>query len=246
MLLSRTAPHLLSSVRSASPSCSAKFVSYTPSPAGTPKPTRSSRRAVIPTSESEVDKKRMFELYNLIKNYKDERGRELSLPFLQLPSKFVSYIFFLLYVSGSNGINFSFQQKLRIMPKAAEYSFFQDYPDYYDVIRKPVDLAKIQNRISSNYYDSVDALIADFNLMFDNACRYNEPESMIYKVRAFQRSQYQCHFPSEETETLTFGPSGSAVYLLAAESLVVSSMDCWKIKLEGILGVIYMYFSLAF
>nr|CAC70156.1 polybromodomain protein [Brugia malayi] len=142
-------PHmrLSDNLRPASPSCSAIFTDRAPavSPMNFTKTGRGTpRRMLGPTSELEFDKIKLYELYNLIRNYKDERGRELSLPFLQLPSKF-------------------------------------DYPDYYDVIRRPIDLTKIRNRITSNYYDSTDALISDFNLMFDNACRYNEPESMIYK-----------------------------------------------------------------
>ncbi|VDK76275.1 unnamed protein product, partial [Onchocerca ochengi] len=139
--------HLPDNFRSASPSCSAVFTNMTTavSPMSIAKTGRSTPRKVIgSSSEFEVDKIKLYELYNLIRNHKDERGRELAIPFLQLPSKF-------------------------------------DYPDYYDVIRKPIDLTKIRNRITSNYYDSTDALISDFNLMFDNACRYNEPESMIYK-----------------------------------------------------------------
>uniref|UniRef100_A0A915PSR4 Protein polybromo-1 n=1 Tax=Setaria digitata TaxID=48799 RepID=A0A915PSR4_9BILA len=138
---------LSDNIRSASPSCSTIFTSVTPvvSPVNAAKTARGTPRRVFGnTSELEVDKMKFYELYNLIRNHRDERGRELAIPFLQLPSKF-------------------------------------DYPDYYDVIRRPIDLTKIRNRITSNYYDSTDALIADFNLMFDNACRYNEPESMIYK-----------------------------------------------------------------
>lgn len=69
--------------------------------------------------------------------------------------------------------------------------FLKDYPDYYEVIRKPIDFAKVGHRISTNYYDNVDALISDFITMFDNACRYNEPDSSIYKVSF---SFYYQHF----------------------------------------------------
>ncbi|EJD74959.1 polybromodomain protein [Loa loa] len=135
--------HLPDNLRSSSPSCST--LTPTVSPMNATKTGRGiSRKMFGSNSELEFDKIKLYELYNLIRNHRDERGRELSLPFLQLPSKF-------------------------------------DYPDYYDVIRRPIDLTKIRNRITSNYYDSTDALISDFNLMFDNACRYNEPESMIYK-----------------------------------------------------------------
>lgn len=55
---------------------------------------RSTPRKVIgSSSEFEVDKIKLYELYNLIRNHKDERGRELAIPFLQLPSKFVSFNF---------------------------------------------------------------------------------------------------------------------------------------------------------
>ncbi|CDW59043.1 protein polybromo 1 [Trichuris trichiura] len=56
-----------------------------------------------------------------------------------------------------------------------------EYPDYYEVIKKPIDMQKIYNRISSNHYENLDALVADIALMFDNACKYNDPESQIYK-----------------------------------------------------------------
>lgn len=61
-------------------------------------------------------------------------------------------------------------------------NFLQEYPDYYDVIRKPLDMQKIQQRLNQNSYANLEALAQDFCLMFDNACRYNDPESFIYKV----------------------------------------------------------------
>ena len=36
---------------------------------------------------------------------------------------------------------------------------------------------------SPSQYQSIDDIVADFVLMFANACKYNEPESLIYKVR---------------------------------------------------------------
>ena len=54
-----------------------------------------------------------------------------------------------------------------------------DYPDYYDIIQKPIDLKKIESR----QYSSINELGRDLQLMFDNALLYNEPGSMIYRVR---------------------------------------------------------------
>ena len=43
-------------------------------------------------------------------------------------------------------------------------------------------MQKVLQRMTALQYQSVDDLVADFVLMFDNACKYNEPESLIYKV----------------------------------------------------------------
>lgn len=59
--------------------------------------------------------------------------------------------------------------------------FFQEYPDYYDIIKNPLDLDRIEQKLRKNAYDSVNELSADFMLMFENACKYNEPDSQIYK-----------------------------------------------------------------
>ncbi|KAI6241398.1 hypothetical protein M3Y99_00367700 [Aphelenchoides fujianensis] len=57
----------------------------------------------------------------------------------------------------------------------------QEYPDYYEVIKKPIDLLKIRQKINANQYNSQKTFFADLKLVFDNATKYNEPESEIYK-----------------------------------------------------------------
>ncbi|CAF1185958.1 unnamed protein product [Rotaria magnacalcarata] len=52
-----------------------------------------------------------------------------------------------------------------------------DYPDYYEIIQRPIDLKRIESR----QYSSIDDLSNDLQLMFDNACLYNEPGSTIYR-----------------------------------------------------------------
>ncbi|XP_035245110.1 protein polybromo-1-like isoform X3 [Anguilla anguilla] len=56
-----------------------------------------------------------------------------------------------------------------------------ELPDYYITIKKPVDMEKIKSHMMANKYQDVDSLVEDFVLMFNNACTYNEPESLIYK-----------------------------------------------------------------
>ncbi|XP_053723226.1 protein polybromo-1 isoform X1 [Synchiropus splendidus] len=56
-----------------------------------------------------------------------------------------------------------------------------ELPDYYIAIKKPMDMEKIKGHMLANKYQDVDALVEDFVLMFNNACTYNEPESLIYR-----------------------------------------------------------------
>ena len=58
----------------------------------------------------------------------------------------------------------------------------QEYPDYYEVIKRPIDMQRIQQKLLAGQFESVEDMVADFVLMFDNACKYNEPDSLIYKV----------------------------------------------------------------
>lgn len=57
-----------------------------------------------------------------------------------------------------------------------------EYPDYYEVIKQPIHMEKIASILKNNGYENLDELVSDFILMFDNACKYNEPDSQIYKV----------------------------------------------------------------
>ena len=67
----------------------------------------------------------------------------------------------------------------RVLPSKTEY------PDYYNIIKKPIDMSKIQHRLNqsgkSTDYTSIDEMCSDFAQMFENACTYNEPTSTIYK-----------------------------------------------------------------
>lgn len=56
----------------------------------------------------------------------------------------------------------------------------QDYPDYYQVIQKPIALSTIRKRISANYYKNVLDFREDMRLMFRNARTYNQEGSWVY------------------------------------------------------------------
>jgi chromatin structure-remodeling complex subunit RSC4 len=51
----------------------------------------------------------------------------------------------------------------------------EEIPDYYEIVTNPISL----NEIRENHYESAVDLIADFQLMADNANTYNDPQSEI-------------------------------------------------------------------
>ncbi len=59
--------------------------------------------------------------------------------------------------------------------------FFKDYPDYYEIITNPMDLKTIAKKILNTEYTSLKQMETDLILILDNAKRYNEPKSIIYK-----------------------------------------------------------------
>jgi hypothetical protein len=81
-------------------------------------------------------------IFNSIQQYRTKDGRELVVPFQQLPSA-------------------------------------NEYPDYYEKIRNPIDLTIIHNRINADHYRDVPTFLADMRLVCHNAELYNEHGSRI-------------------------------------------------------------------
>lgn len=57
----------------------------------------------------------------------------------------------------------------------------QRYPEYYTVIEKPIDLRTMAVKLCNKGYSDLDSIAADFDLLFGNACTFNEPGSCIFK-----------------------------------------------------------------
>jgi len=58
----------------------------------------------------------------------------------------------------------------------------RDVPDYYDIIKDPMDLKTMSKRLDSEqYYVTLDMFVADVKRMFTNARTYNTPETIYYK-----------------------------------------------------------------
>ena len=52
-------------------------------------------------------------------------------------------------------------------------------PDYFAIIKKPMDLGTIRDRFENNFYRSSDEALADFAQIFANCFKYNNPELEI-------------------------------------------------------------------
>ena len=57
----------------------------------------------------------------------------------------------------------------------------KELPDYYDVIKKPVDITKILTKIEDGKYDNMDVMEKDFMLLCQNTQKYNQDGSLIYE-----------------------------------------------------------------
>ncbi|XP_059217057.1 nucleosome-remodeling factor subunit NURF301 isoform X2 [Stomoxys calcitrans] len=54
-------------------------------------------------------------------------------------------------------------------------------PDYYKVIKEPMDLKQIEEKLSKNVYNKLSEFIGDMTKIFDNCRYYNPKESSFYK-----------------------------------------------------------------
>ncbi|PNF17190.1 ATP-dependent helicase brm [Cryptotermes secundus] len=81
----------------------------------------------------------------------------------------------------------------------------QELPDYYNIIKRPIDIKKIQQRLEENKYTSFDDLERDFIQMCRNAQKYNEEASLIHEdsivlETVFANARIRLEQDSEPTE----------------------------------------------
>ncbi|XP_028318246.1 probable global transcription activator SNF2L2 isoform X2 [Gouania willdenowi] len=93
-------------------------------------------------------------LVDMVINYKDGLGRQISKGFVQLPSK-------------------------------------KEVPEYYELIRKPVDFRRIRERVRNHKYRNVGDLEKDVFLLCHNAQTYNLEGSQIYEDSIVIRSVFE-------------------------------------------------------
>ncbi|KAL1743495.1 hypothetical protein HDZ31DRAFT_40833 [Schizophyllum fasciatum] len=58
-----------------------------------------------------------------------------------------------------------------------------EVPDYYEVIKQPMDFEKMEHKLTTLQYHNVDEFVVDAQLVFDN-CRTYNPETTVYAKAA--------------------------------------------------------------
>ncbi|KAM6987201.1 putative global transcription activator SNF2L2 [Aplochiton taeniatus] len=107
----------------------------------------------LPPNPPELTKQ-LSMLVDMVINYKDGLGRQISKGFVQLPSK-------------------------------------KEVPEYYELIRKPVDFRRIRERVRNHKYRSVGDLEKDILLLCDNAQAFNLEGSQIYEDSIVIKSVFE-------------------------------------------------------
>ncbi|CAM0912675.1 unnamed protein product [Alopecurus aequalis] len=74
----------------------------------------------------------------------------------------------------------------------------RDVPDYYNIIKDPIDLKTMSRRVESEqYYVTLEMFVADLKRMFVNARTYNSPDTIYYKcstrLEAYFTNRIQAH-----------------------------------------------------
>ncbi|KAF3849366.1 hypothetical protein F7725_015863 [Dissostichus mawsoni] len=114
-------------------------------------------------------------LVDMVINYKDGLGRQISKGFVQLPSK-------------------------------------KEVPEYYELIRKPVDFRRIRERVRNHKYRSVVDLEKDVFLLCHNAQTYNLEGSQIYEDSIVIKSVFESarqRIVTDEEQKVTVSASHS-------------------------------------
>ncbi|KAG0380541.1 hypothetical protein BGX24_007571 [Mortierella sp. AD032] len=65
----------------------------------------------------------------------------------------------------------------------------EEFPDYYQIVKKPMDLTTINDKVDDRMYLEVKEFLADVDQIVENTSLYNDihdPSRIIYKARAFQ------------------------------------------------------------
>jgi len=84
----------------------------------------------------------------------------------------------------------------------------EEVPDYYDVVKDPICMETIKDRVENGeYYVTLEMFAADFRVMFNNCRLYNAPDTMFYKCA----TRLEAFFESKVAAGITWKASRGSV-----------------------------------
>jgi len=66
--------------------------------------------------------------------------------------------------------------------------------DYFDIIKKPMDLGTIQKKLDGGSYHSFDDFRSDVRLTFENAMKYNEERTVVHEMAKELKKKFETEF----------------------------------------------------
>ncbi|CAI1935246.1 hypothetical protein SEUBUCD646_0D01750 [Saccharomyces eubayanus] len=67
-------------------------------------------------------------------------------------------------------------------------------PNYFDVIKNPMDLGTISNNLMNWKYSSIDQFVNDFNLVFDNCFQFNPEGNEVHSIGQKLKELFNFHW----------------------------------------------------
>ena len=64
-------------------------------------------------------------------------------------------------------------------------------PDYFNVIKNPMDFGTIKQRLNTNYYHRMQEFLDDMQLVFDNCSKFNGEDNTIGKIGKLVRDEFK-------------------------------------------------------
>ena len=75
-------------------------------------------------------------------------------------------------------------------------------PDYFTIIKEPMDFSKVDKRLKSGFYKSFGEFENDIHKIWDNALTYNKPDTQIYHMTTEISNYFQRILNEEDPSTV--------------------------------------------
>jgi len=116
----------------------------------------------------------------------------------------------------------AFLRTLRLHPSAHAFNTPVDpvalmIPDYLTVIKQPMDLSTVANKLRTGQYHMVKDMIADVRLVFSNAKKYNPPKHPVHVAACTLKAVAEREWEAMRSRwTVAHQPQGKEAQLAAA------------------------------